>query len=814
VVKTLRAATALTRGLVSLAFLAGVIAVGILAYSYWFHETEFDVYAHSSDAVVAAISDDANVTVEIYDAPIGGTRLATIPTAADDIEVGDDHVRLSVTHLSRTLPSHGYMQICVDGESDGHRVCGDASAGALPDQASGELAGHSDTVSCSRSVFNGQRFWFSSTHASFADISCAETSAPLTLAFVEDTRLTIDGNRVPLEGAGTTDLSALINAALDARAEAQVEIEGGTVFVEGPQHEDEQQLILIADRLFISNGNSIDVSPLLDNTDDQVIDASLAGTTLTVSLEDGGSVEVELSSLVSDTDDQILSLAGDELILRNGDRDDSLVDLTRYLDNTDLLASLSCSSQSFLEWDGSAWVCANVNAYETLTTLGFDVDNQTINYVDESGTTTTVSLTALETTTLVNDTLTTGHIIGTYTNEAGDSVDLIETVTSLIDNGDQTFTYTAEDGSTTTLDTRDLETLTTLTNTIAGNRIGTYVDEDGNSFEIAETVTTLVDNGDGTLTFAAEDGSATTLDVASLETLTTVNNVLANGNRIATYVDEDGTGFDIFETVTSLVDNGDGTFSFVHEDGSATTLDVADLETLTTVTNTVLGSRIATYVDEDGNSFDVNESVTELADNGDGTFSLTHEDGSVTTLDVGDLETSDNGDGTFSFVHEDGSTTTLDARDLETLTSVTNTVTGNRIATYTDEDGNTIDVNETITSLADNGDGTFSFVHEDGSATTLDVGDLETLTTVTNVVAGNRIATYVDEDGNAVDVNETITELVDNGDGTFSLTHEDGSVTTTLMRRSLSWSTTVTERSRSPTKTEAQPPSTRAILRR
>jgi len=142
------------------------------------------------------------------------------------------------------------------------------------------------------------------------------------------------------------------------------------------------------------------------------------------------------------------------------------------------------------------------------------------------------------------------------------------------------------------------------------------------TFDVNETITAIVDNGDGTFTFTHEDGSQSTLDAASLETLTTVTNAIA-GNRIATYTDEDGIPFDIDETITALVDNGDGTFTF----------------TLTLLTNTVAGNRIATYTDEDGVTFDINETITSVVDNLDGTFTFTHEDGSTSTIDAASLET-------------------------------------------------------------------------------------------------------------------------------------------------------------------------------
>ncbi|MCO5726100.1 hypothetical protein, partial [Robiginitalea marina] len=68
-----------------------------------------------------------------------------------------------------------------------------------------------------------------------------------------------------------------------------------------------------------------------DNTDDQQItDFSLTGNTLTLTLENGGTQDVDLSGYVS-TDDQNLTLSGNTLGIEDG----NTVDLSPYLDNTD-----------------------------------------------------------------------------------------------------------------------------------------------------------------------------------------------------------------------------------------------------------------------------------------------------------------------------------------------------------------------------------------------------------------------------------------------------------------------------------------------
>ena len=97
-------------------------------------------------------------------------------------------------------------------------------------------------------------------------------------------------------------------------------------------------------------------------------------------------------------------------------------------------------------------------------------------------------------------------------------------IASTTDNGDGTFTFTYDDGSTFT------------TSDLTGPQ-----GSDGNG--IASTT----DNGDGTFTFTYDDGS----------TFTTSNLTGPQGN--------DGNG------IASTTDNGDGTFTFTYDDGSTFT---------------------------------------------------------------------------------------------------------------------------------------------------------------------------------------------------------------------------------------------------
>jgi len=435
----------------------------------------------------------------------------------------------------------------------------------------------------------------------------------------------------------------------------------------------------------------------------------------------------------------------------------NLDETSAIYDNGDHVECLN--DQNLLQWSATldAWTCIapGTGGIEALTIIQANLDGS-FSYFDENGNETVISVSNLETLTSLNA-LVSGNLIGEYTNENNTVYQFFESITDIVENNDGTFTFYDETGAPHSIDIANLETVTTLTNFLAtGSQIGTYTNEDGVVIDFNESITTLTDNGDGTFTFTHEGGGTSTLDAASLETLTTLTNFLTSGNQIGTYTNEDGVIVDFNESITSLVDNGDGTLTFTQEGGGTQTIDIganiANLETLTAITNTIAGNRIATYTDEDGNTWDINETITTIVDNGDGSFDFTNENGDTVTF-------------------------------TETLTTLTNFLTsGNQIGTYTNEDGVIVDFNESITSLVDNGDGTLTFTQEGGGTQTIDIGaniaNLETLTAITNTIAGNRIATYTDEDGNTWDINETITTIVDNGDGSFDFTNENGDTVT------------------------------------
>ncbi len=184
------------------------------------------------------------------------------------------------------------------------------------------------------------------------------------------------------------------------------------------------------------------------------------------------------------------------------------------------------------------------------------------------------------------------------------------------------------------------------------------------------------------------------------------------------------------ETITTLVDNGDGTFTYTNETGTPVTIDVCDLvedagilPSLTTTDNVNF-----TFNDGKGNltTFSINEidmDINEITVN-NSVITFTAEDGTTTNVDICALVATNcnspmvvNPDGSVTYTDNAGNITTIPA---PTYSSVTNTITGNQIATHTSGDGTIIDVFESVTTFVDNGDCTYTYTSEDGTVTTTD----------------------------------------------------------------------------------------------
>src|SRR5690606_611164 len=170
----------------------------------------------------------------------------------------------------------------------------------------------------------------------------------------------------------------------------------------------------------------------------------------------------------------------------------------------------------------------------------------------------------------------------------------------LINNGDGTYTYTNELGDTVTINVpadviNNFEQIITneevlnqlienLTNTSVGGNVYydgdqfTYIDNSGNTHVINfeeivqanETVTTLVNNNDGTYTYTSEDGTVTVVDVPAtvVENFENIYNQIVNEQ-----INVDGNTYNTFEEYIEYIANNSVNLEgsdFINVSGSGT----------------------------------------------------------------------------------------------------------------------------------------------------------------------------------------------------------------------------------------------------
>ncbi|WP_413512170.1 hypothetical protein [Myroides odoratus] len=381
-----------------------------------------------------------------------------------------------------------------------------------------------------------------------------------------------------------------------------------------------------------------------------------------------------------------------------------------------------------------------------------------------------------------------------------------ETLTTLVDNHNGTYTYTSENGAQTTINVPQsvIENFETIINNetvkneilelitqVGGGNVyydGTkfeYVDASGTKQEINieqivkgnETLTTLVDNNNGTYTYTSENGTETIINVPQsvIENFETIINNETVKNEILELITQVGGGNVYYDGTT---------FKYTDANGATQVINLATLvkanETITTLVKDASGNGKYSYKNEAGvvvvidvpadvinnfeeiiNQTDVQEILNQY---------ITENGGNV------------NYDGTsFTYINESGATVPI---NLSTL----------------------IKANETITTLVNNNNGTYTYTSENGTQTVINVPQsvienfetiinnetvkneiLELITTVGggNVYYDGITFKYTDSNGatqvinlaTLVKANETLTTLVNNNNGTYTYTSENGTQT-------------------------------------
>ncbi|OIQ21501.1 MAG: hypothetical protein BM549_08625, partial [Lacinutrix sp. MedPE-SW] len=138
-----------------------------------------------------------------------------------------------------------------------------------------------------------------------------------------------------------------------------------------------------------------------------------------------------------------------------------------------------------------------------------------------------------------------------YNNDSWNSlcVDVManETVTAITNNEDGTVTYTDESGNNTIITLNDADSDPT-------NEINHSVILNGTNLELTDAGGTII------------------TDLSSLSS--EVNQIVTNGNPIANHLSGNGTQTSIQETITTLEDNGDGTVTYTNENNISTTVGI------------------------------------------------------------------------------------------------------------------------------------------------------------------------------------------------------------------------------------------------
>ncbi|RMB56372.1 hypothetical protein EAX61_14920, partial [Dokdonia sinensis] len=198
----------------------------------------------------------------------------------------------------------------------------------------------------------------------------------------------------------------------------------------------------------------------------------------------------------------------------------------------------------------------------------------------------------------------------------------------------------------------------------------------------------------------------------------------------------------INETVSPLINNNDGTYTYTDETGATQLIDTrAESNPYDGTSSGLIATNVQDAIDE------INASAGNigLTDNGDGTYTFTDGDGNTTTIEDTSISTLiDNGDGTYTYTDENGSVQTIDTN--ASTNPYDNTISGLN-ATNVQDAIDEINGAAGMVMIVDNGDGTYLFTDSMGATTLIS--------------------------------DTSISTLIDNTDGTYTYTDETG-VTTTI----------------------------------
>ncbi|WP_276165816.1 hypothetical protein [Zobellia alginiliquefaciens] len=432
-------------------------------------------------------------------------------------------------------------------------------------------------------------------------------------------------------------------------------------------------------------------------------------------------------------------------------------------------------------WDGDSWELTSSDDQQ-LQNFTFDGLSGELTLTLENGGTASVIL-PVETITTLTATAATGNAIGVYENENGDLVTINETITNISDAGDGNITLTNETGATVTVAKSDITDLGGGVYQFT-NGDGTDVTIDTNGMAISNTVL-----GNRIATVTEADGSTTDIN----ETVTDITGTSTSGNEIGVYQKEDGTTVSIQESIVRIEDNNDGNITLVDEAGTSVTVSKSDITDLggglyrftngdgtdvdintngIAITDVIAGNLIATVTEADGTVTEIDETVTDItgtSTSGNEIGVYQKEDGTTVSIQESIVRIEDNNDGNITLVDEAGTSVTVSKSDITDL--------GGGLYRFTNGDGTDVDINTNGIAITDviAGNLIATVTEADGTVTEID----ETVTDITGTsTSGNEIGVYQKEDGTTVSIQESIVRIEDNNDGNITLVDEAGTSVT------------------------------------
>jgi hypothetical protein len=412
-------------------------------------------------------------------------------------------------------------------------------------------------------------------------------------------------------------------------------------------------------------------------------------------------------------------------------------------------------------------ISAIVKANETVTTLDKDpANNGKYLYTSENTTPTTIDV--------VGDVITNASTIlndPSFKTELTNVIKTEETVTTLdkdaANNGK--YLYTSENATATTIDV--VGDVITNASTILNDP--SFKTELTNVIKTEETVTTLVNNGGGSYTYNNEAGTPVDIDVVG--DVTTNFSTIANNPAVTTIIQDIATktaGAVTFNSATNQ-------FSYTDATGTPQLVDISTIvkanETITTLDKDAANNGKYLYTSENATPTtidvvgDVITNASTILNDPSFKTELTNvikTEETVTTLDKNPAN-----DGKYVYTSEDATATTIDV----VADVITNASTIVNNPAFTTELTNVVKAEETITTLVNNGAGSYTYNNEAAAAVNIDVvGDvISNASTIVNNPA------FVTELTNVVKAEETITTQAQNlTTGAITYTNEAGTPVT------------------------------------